>query len=196
MAIAEISKLKELDFNKQLAFAYLACERLYPNYVYFSQNYNFGNPAILREAIDYLYENLFNKKVYKTKIGSLIKKVDKNIPDPANYDTVLASSALDAGTAIIESLNFLVDGSGSRLDDISTMATDTADMYIQEIESLDYNTDSSFQKKIDTHPLMTTEITTQKGIIDFLTHSKDIDIEDIQTLLLLQENNKKGSLNL
>ena len=196
MAIAEINKLKELDFRKQLAFAYLTCERLYPNYVYFSENYNFGNSDVLRTAIDYLYSNLFHHPVDKTITDSFIKKIDKIIPEPANYHTILASSALDACTVAIEALNFLIDKGSSRLDDISTIATDTADMYIQEIENLDYSTDPSFQHKIDLHPLMKKEIATQKGIIDFLSRRKNIDVEDIHTLLSLQENNKKGSLNL
>ena len=38
MAIEEINKLKDFDFTKQAAFAYLTCERLYPNYTYFSDN--------------------------------------------------------------------------------------------------------------------------------------------------------------
>jgi uncharacterized protein YjaG (DUF416 family) len=36
MTIKEIDKLKDLDFEKQVTFTYLTCERLYPNYVYFS----------------------------------------------------------------------------------------------------------------------------------------------------------------
>lgn len=195
MAVAEINKLKELDFTKQLAFAYLTCERLYPNYVYFSKKYEFGNPGILRIAIDFLYSKLFDKMTDKVKINSIIKKVDKNMPEPAHYDTILASSALDASAAIIESLNFLVDKQTSRLDDISTMATDTADMYIQDVENLDYNTDKHFQQKIDTHPLMIKEISMQKGIISYLAKIKNIEPLDISTLLQLEENNR-GSLSL
>lgn len=196
MALIQVNKLKELSFDKQLAFSYLTCERLYPNYVYFSDNYNFGSPDILRTAIDFLYDNLFHHEVDKVETTSFLKKIDKIIPEPADYDTVLASSALDACTVTIETLNFLIDKQNSRLDDISTMATDTADMYIQEIENLDYNNDPFFQKKIDSHPLMKKEIDIQKGIINFLTQRKSIDIDDIQILLTLQENNKKGSLNL
>lgn len=195
MAISEINKLKEVDFTKQLAFAYLTCERLYPNYVYFSKKYEFGNPDILRTSIDFLHSNLFDNKADKTKINSLIKDVDKNIPEPADYDTILASSALDASTVIIESLNFLIDKQTSRLDDISTMAIDTADMYIQDVENLDYNTDKHFQQKIDTHPLMIKEISIQKGIIAYLFKIKNIEPPDISTLLQLQEKNK-GSLSL
>ncbi|WP_199119246.1 DUF416 family protein [Pedobacter sp. ASV28] len=196
MAITEIGKLKELDFNKQLAFAYLTCERLYPNYNYFSKNYDFGDPIVLRTAIDYISGNFFNQKIDKAKNDFLIEKIDTCIPEPADYETILASSALDACTVITETLGFLNDKKKSRLEDISTMATDSVDMYIQEIEDLDFNRDKDFQKKIDSHPLMKKEISIQKGIVDFLIASMSFDLDDIRVLLNLQENNNKGSLNL
>jgi uncharacterized protein YjaG (DUF416 family) len=196
MAISELNKLKQLDFSKQFIFAYLTCERLYPNYLYFSKNYGFGNPDELKEAIDFLFSNIFNSNPDKKKIQLYISMVDRITPLPANYDTILASSALDACGVVYESLNFLLDKNTSRLDSISTMATDTVDMYIQETEKLDYNTDADFQKKIDTHPLMVKEIEVQKGIITFLSNQFSIDSEDIQTLIHLQDSNKKSNLNL
>lgn len=196
MAIEELNKLKDLNFKKQAAFAYLICERLYPNYVYFSDNYNFGNPKVLREAIDYLYLNLFESNLDKNKINSLIKKVNKNTPEPGEFDTGLASSALDACTSIYESLNFLIDKKFSRIKDTSTFATDTVHMYIQDIDKLDFNQDKNFQQKIKNHPLMKKEIAMQSGIISFLNNTKVFDFGDLQTLLRLQENNKKSNLDL
>jgi uncharacterized protein YjaG (DUF416 family) len=195
MAIEEVNKLKDLDFNKQLAFAYLTCERLYPNYVYFSKNYDFGNPEEPRRAIDYLHSNLFANNFDKTKTDSFIAAINSLTPQPAEYDTILASSALDACGVIYEALNFLVDNQTSRLADISTMATDTGDMYIQDKEELDFNSDKNFQKKIDTHPLMIKEIATQKGIISYLSSIDKLLPSDIDTLTQLQENNR-GSLSL
>jgi uncharacterized protein YjaG (DUF416 family) len=196
MAIVEINKLKDLDFNKQLAFAYLTCERLYPNYIYFSANYDFGNPDVLRKAIDYVCLHLFTKKIDATKINLLITNVSKNTPDTEDYATIFVSSALDACTTINESLDFLIDKKFSRIEDISTFGIDTVNMYIREIEAIDFNKEKHFQQKIDSHPLMQKEITIQSGIITFLCNSKTFDFEDLQTLLHLQENNKKGSLNL
>jgi len=194
MSIEEIDKLKEFDFSKQAAFNYLICERLYPNYVYFSDNFIFGNPDALRVAIDYLYFNIFEKSTDKIKI--LTKDVDKNTPDTENFTTTFVSSALDACAAIGDSLDFLIDKSFSRIKKISAYATDTVSMYIQEIENLDFNKDNDFQRKIDKHPLMQKEVAMQSGIISFLTNSKVFYFGDLQILLHLQENNKKSNLNL
>ena len=193
--ILEVEQLNKLDFSKQLVFAYLACERLYPNYCYFSKNYEFGNPKVLRKAIDYISDNIFNYSPDTNTINLFIQQLDANIPEPADYDTILASSALDSCTSIIEALNYLLDKQTSRLNNISTMATDTADMYIQQKEDLDYNNDKDFQKKIDSHPIMQKEVLIQKGIISYLLKINNLQPVDIDTLIQLQENNK-GSLSL
>lgn len=195
MAIEEINQLQKLEFTKQLVFAYLTCERLYPNYVYFFDNFHFGNPGVLREAIDFLYISIFETHPDKSKIDSLIKKIDKITPDTEDFSTIYVSSALDACGAIYESLNFLIDKEFSKIKSISTFAIDTGDMYIRTIENIELS-DKNFRQKVADHPLMRKEIRTQQGIITFLTKSKGIDADDIKTLLHLQENNGKSNIGL
>lgn len=185
-----------MAFKKQLTFAYLTCERLYPNYVYFSANFQFGDSSILPTAIDFVLSCILNERIDTPLAKKLLFIVEKNTPDTEDFDTIFVSSALDACTSIAETLDFLIDKQCSRLKDISTFATDSVDMYIQEIESLDYNTDKYFQTKIDSHPLMQKEMAIQTGIINYLISSKSIDLEDINVLLILQGNNRKSNLNL
>jgi hypothetical protein len=196
MTITELNDLKAMEFIKQAAFAYLTCERLYPDYVYFSENYGFGDPGVLREAIDQLYQSIFAKTIDPIYINSLIKQIDANTPDTEDYGIIFGSLALDTCSAIHESLNFLMDKKASRLESISTSATDGIDMRIQQEENLDYNTNKDFQQRINTHSLMKKEISVQLGIIRYLKNIQSLDSGDLQTLLRLQENNKKGSLGL
>src|SRR6187402_605144 len=100
MAIKGFDILKELNFQKQLVFSYLTSARLYPNYVYFSNNYNFGNPDILYKAINYIYQNIFQYGIDLPTIKSLLEKLDEVTPWPENYDTVLVSAGLDACSVI------------------------------------------------------------------------------------------------
>src|SRR4051812_28887630 len=104
-----IELLKEFDFRKQQVFAYLTCERLYPNYVYFSENYGFGAPEKLRKAIDFLYDSLSTEGVDRELINSLILMLDAITPQPGDHATVLASSAMDACGVVFYALNFLLD---------------------------------------------------------------------------------------
>ena len=195
MITKDLKILEQLDLNKQAAFAYLTCERLYPNYVYFSTNFNFGNPAILRQAIDFLHLNIFKKNPDKNIVNTLIKEVEKNTPNTEDFSTSFVSSALDTCTCILDSLDFLIDKDFSKIISISTYAKDTVDMYIREIENIKA-VDKNFVQKVNNHPLMSREIAIQEGIIAFLGNSKNFDYEDIQTLLHLQQNNKKSNLDL
>ncbi len=196
MDLIQIDALKKLHFKKQIIFVYLTCERLYRNYTYFSEHFGFGNPIRLRQAIDILRENLLSQNFNRKQIESLITSIDEITPLPEDYDTILASSAMDACGVVHESLYFLLDAVPSRLSDISTFATDTVDMFIQEEENLDFNTDKLFFEKIQNHPLMQREVSIQNGIISFLNKSKDIDDEDIETLINLQKNSNRSNLDL
>jgi len=197
MAIESISQLEKLDYRKQLVFAYLTCERLYPNYAYFSNNFHFGDKQILRAAIDFIANAVLTPNFSdEEKIKSFLFEIDINTPFPHNFDTILASSALDACSAILETLNFILDKKASRLNDISSFATDTVDMYVHDRDNLDFNTDPQFEQKILNDPLMQKELNTQKGIIDYLTKINDIGVIDINYLLDLQYNSNEGNIDL
>lgn len=196
MTISLIAQIKNLDFNKQLIVAYLTCERLYPNYVYFSNKFEFGNSSKLRSAIDYIYEHLFVNDFNVVKIKILIASVEKNTPEPGEFETILASSALDAGVSIIETLESMIVKDRDRLSDVSKSAVETVYMYIQEIENLDYQNDEEFDIKMDNHPLMKKEVQIQQGIITYLFNSSKINYDDVNTLLQLQDKIGIGNLEL
>ncbi|MGZ3751542.1 MAG: DUF416 family protein [Bacteroidia bacterium] len=81
------------------------------------------------------------------------------------------------------------------MDSISTFATDSVDMYIQEIQDLDMNLPGS-EEKIAFHPLMIREKKCQKYILDYLNDIKLVHEEDINKLEELQNNNGMGNLDL
>ena len=196
MAIKEIDKLKELDFKRQLVFAFLTSERLYPNYVYFSKKFAFGNPDIFREAIDFVYQSIFQtSNIEKQKVEYLLYNIFNNIPNTNDFTTFYATIAMYSGGIIYESLNLINKTDTDKiLIDISTMATDAVDCFIQVRDNMEYGEDG-FEEKILSDPIMLAEVEIQKGIINFLYQRDKIDQDDILTLLELQNNNKTGSLN-
>jgi len=201
MLIENIALLEKLDYTKQLAFAYLTCERLYPNYIYFSKNFNFGDKATLREAINFIHRALLRSELStdflsEQEISTLLHNVDLNTPFPHNFATITASSALDACAVISETLEFLLDKNESRLNAISTCATDTVDMFVQERDDLDFNTDAGFEKKIFNDELMQREIHIQKGIIEYLSKIGRLELLDVNNLIELQHNNGRSNIDL
>ncbi len=182
----ETSQLKAMDISKQLAFAYLSCERVYPNYVHFSNNYNFGRPGILRTAIDVVYDGVFNK-IETSKIDSLLEEVDADVPFPEHFNTFYATIAMYSGGVIYESVNLLKKTDISCIiDDVSGMCIDAVDLFIQERDDMDY-TDADFEAKILNDAVMQQELSIQKGIIKYLSGIGEVSAADIDTLLKLQK---------
>lgn len=197
MVVEQLQVLREMDYHKQLVFCYLTCERLYPNYAFFFDNFEFGNKTILREAIDFIFNGLLIDNFQKVDgINSYLELIDINTPFPHNFNTILASSALDSCTSILETLNFMLDKKTSRLEDISTFATDTVDMYIHDRDDLDFNTDPLFEIKILNDPLMQRELSIQKGIISYLEKIDNLEMLNINNLLNLQYNYNKSNIDL
>lgn len=101
MDIDNFDILLSLDANKMLVFAYLTCERLYPNYVYFSENYKFGNKRVLRDAIDFIYDHLLSSNFSNSlSIFHHLESVNLNTADTEDFETIFVSPALDACTSI------------------------------------------------------------------------------------------------
>lgn len=194
-----LNDLNQLQFAHQLAFGYLTCERLYPNYLAFSKNYNFGNPLVLQAAISYIKSGIFNGIVDGDIIEDHALLVDAELPYPENFPTILASSALDAGTAIHETLLFMLDRNISHLSSLSIAATDSIDMFVIDRDDLDIN-DNKICQKVLQDPLMKNEIGIQNDIISILISYRELTLPPhlIESLLQtqLKRNNQSGSLNI
>jgi uncharacterized protein YjaG (DUF416 family) len=190
MAIQEIELLSKMSFEKQIAFAYLSCERVFPAYKYFSSEFDFGDPELLRAAIDFIYRSIFNSGyIDKERVSYFLPVIHENVPDTEDFDTVYVTYALDSGAIIYESINLLNNAGNERiLKDISTMSTDSVDCYIQMRDNMDYN-DADFEGKILNDKLMQTELAIQKGIISYLSKIEAVEPSDIDTLVKLQGNN-------
>jgi uncharacterized protein YjaG (DUF416 family) len=187
MAIEEIDQLEKIGLQRQKVFAYLSCERVYPNYVSFSNNFNFGDPAVLRSAIDFVYNSIFNEVFSDKELEALLVEVDNNAPRPDDFAAFYASIAMYSAGVIYESLNLLKQADISRvLSDISSMSIDAVDLFIQERDDMDYNEDD-FEAKILNDPLMQEEMAIQKGTIAYLHSVQALNESDIKNLLHLQE---------
>jgi hypothetical protein len=183
-----------IKHDKNAVFGYLTAKRLLPNYVFFSNQYNFGDASVLESSLQELRAKMHDASL-PVDFNLIKKKLDEVTPAPEKYGTVLVSSALDACGAIHELASYLEDGDVEHIESIATFATDSVDMYIQELLDLDMN-DPTSEEKIARHTLMLRERKVQEDIWNYLNKANSIDEEDIVTLEKLQENNGRGNLDL
>ncbi|MCP2025415.1 uncharacterized protein YjaG (DUF416 family) [Flavobacterium sp. HSC-32F16] len=85
-------KLDSLSEEKRLIFSLLICEILLPNYVYFSNEYSYGDPSELEKIISTLFKDLIEKNKSQN-VDIYINVVENITPDTEDYDTILASFA-------------------------------------------------------------------------------------------------------
>lgn len=161
-------KLKSLSMEQQLLFAALTCERLYPNYLYFHERFGWGNPTVLLDSIDMIYQSVFIKNLYgSSEIQQYIEAVDMVTPNTEDYSTVFASFALDACTSVYSTLNFMLDKSLDHIADVASYARDTIDMFIQVRDDIDTQF-KDLETKIANDSLMIQEKSRQVSIIEKL----------------------------
>ncbi|MBD1366212.1 DUF416 family protein [Mucilaginibacter sp. ZT4R22] len=140
--------MTQKDFNKKLTkqlsslpayrtveFGLYVCRKLYPDYVFFSVRNQWGDANLLQEAIDYCDANKHLKDIKNFNTQRLIGAVDIITPDTEDFGDWDGSYALNACTAVLDLLGYLIDGDVSHAINISSYVTDTIDFQLQEADS-------------------------------------------------------------
>jgi len=174
-------RINELDHRSALAFGLSCAERLYRNYVKFSQDFNWGEPKRLREILDKIW-NYMQTDIIDFSLDDEKEKCEDLMPDTEDFQTILVSSALDASSAVLMLLDYISNHDAQSIGDISSICNDTVDMYVQELLDIKQN-DPYYEAKILDHTLMQTELIRQRENIE---HLKKMPLDN-STYFLYQE---------
>ncbi len=79
------------------------------------------------------------------------------MPDTENFGTIFCSSALDAANSVSLMLEFILKNDVNHCVTVASLSIDTVDMYIQEMDHLEFNGPES-EMKVLAHPLMQREL--------------------------------------
>ena len=159
-------RLEALPPFAVLAFALSCAERLLPNYEAFVRQAGWGDPAVLRAALDAAWEALAGRPA-ADDLRSLARRCEAVTPDSEDFETPLVSAALDAGVAATLVLDLVATANPATAAQVASLAHDSVDMHIQE--SLDLHPDDPRREaKIFAHPLMQRELARQSADLDRL----------------------------
>jgi uncharacterized protein YjaG (DUF416 family) len=145
---------------KRLAFMALVCERMIPNFERFSAETAFGDPRVLRHALDAAWTFIRTATV-ENNLEELKLACEKQAPDTEQFGSVFTSSALDAANAISTLLDAISDDTVELAVDVAELARDTVDMFVQRTEAPD-PASVSLEHAILAHPLMQRELAHQR----------------------------------
>jgi len=182
---SELTKMPELY---QLAFGAACCERAFPNYIAFSNAEHWGDPRILRTALDRVWEIVTGADLVEDEIKGLERQCHAVTPDSDDFGSVLATAGQEASICIQLALRLPLDHNPEHGVEISTFVRDTIDRFVQDQMGLD-PMDPKLDEKIGAHPLMRQEMERQKkdlaylrqaaGLTDFCQQARKIDKSNI-----------------
>lgn len=150
-------QLDILPLTRQIEFAIHICKRLYPEYEYFQEKYQWGNASSLAKGIEYVESHQHINKLDISELKTLIAAINEATPDMDDYGDWCSSYALNAAIVVSEALDFLADHNHNivHLLEISRYMTDTIDFKIYEADE-NKNIQDHWQ-----HPRMQQEINWQ-----------------------------------
>ena len=124
------SHVYRLTYQKQFEIAIAICKKLFSDYKVYSLENNWGEPDILLDAIK-LCQFSYNKKNDNSEpLRAMMNIVNNITPDTEDFEN--ASYALNACTAIHETLEVLIDKDGKHILNVGSYLTDTIYFKIQE----------------------------------------------------------------
>lgn len=154
------NSLSELSGDGRVAFGLLCCERMIPNYVVFSKQNAWGDPAILRKTLDACWEGLIDESA-GIDLTTLKAQCDQSAPDTEQFQTILVSSALDAVAAAATLTDLLTTRDVEHAVTIASLARDTVDLYVQECEDMPPDA-PDLEERIRLHIFMQNELQAQQ----------------------------------
>jgi hypothetical protein len=181
-------RLEKLSFERRIIFALSCCERLFPNYAFFSRLENWGEPQIFRTALDVLWSAWREPPMSQERVKNLLRDCESFVPDTENFSSEWVSPALDASIAVVETLQCILDGLTDHCVTIASLARDTVDMFIQEWDELDYEL-PDFERQIANDPLMIRELTKQQEDLRLLEEIKELDTLTVEAIRTSSQNN-------
>jgi len=173
-------ELRALPPKHRAAFAASCAERLLPNYCAFAVMEQWGNPALLRQALDEAWSFLKGAHLPEETVRSLVQSIEPNIPDSDDFTTIFKDAAIDACAAVIYTLECCIDGDIQRVVWCARSAVDTIYEYLNivgdpEIEP--HGEDPAFDAWVEQAPLLRRELEKQHQ-----------DLEDLKAHPVLDAN--------
>lgn len=146
----------------------------------------------MREAIDTIYQYLIDDELYTSDdIQALINSVDLITPNTEEF-TATSSYALDACTAVLGALRFIIEPNIDFVVEVATFSRDTVDMYVQIRDGFDSN-DPAIEARIANDPLMIREKRRQHQLIKKLV---TIDVDKITDTLIENLRSKEPTIDI
>ena len=197
-------ELEKLSPMHRLAFAAACCERLLPTYNAFSRRENWGNPSLLRKALDEVWEVLQGKSVGAARISELKDDIlhhEELSPDGDSdrwlcFDDI--PEAQDVVDAIFKVLKACLEPSVEQVVDVGDLACSTVEIFITGTDEY-AKVRNNAEKEVNmlaNHPLLVRELAKQSEYLQQLQQTPTLDCEFLEWLRTSFDNDGKSNIDI
>lgn len=197
------AELTELPPVHRLAFAAACCERLLPNFGLVRQEDGWGDPSILRNALNEVWSFIQGKPLSSEQIRQLLKVCNEVVPyaddvSVSQYDV----EAQEAASAICFTLEACLDPTPKNIIKVATSVMNTIDGYlsaVKDIEDPNWDNGKSLKEQKEEfalHPLAVREISKQSEDLQSLKNLEKLVPNFVQWLRTSFDNQGKSLIDL
>ncbi|WP_097459090.1 DUF416 family protein [Mangrovitalea sediminis] len=188
-------QLGVMDNRRKAAFGAACCERLLPNYAAFMEQANWGSLEPIRQGLDLVWLYVDQGLADNNNIMRAVVLCEEMAPHSDDFSFLLVTAAQDACFAVCALLDFLMEFDVEKVVQAAEYATDSIDLYVQEIESMPPNS-PDLEQRILNHVLMQRELSQQQLDIEFIKNASTIGQEFSKRLRQLWPLPGQGNLGL
>jgi hypothetical protein len=172
-------RIRELNYLQKAVLAAAVLERMLPNYELFSEATEFGDPSILRSALNVCWEKILLPKS-KISLEKQIEKIEPNVPELNDYPMFGTYPAIDAATALLGLIHGLMAKDEHEFVSVAKISQATVARYVELlIESEGIEPEN---KLVREHPYMQYEIDVLGKLIEFVENMGRISSENVKAL--------------
>lgn len=155
------ARIRALNARQQIAFNLMLIERMLPNYQLFSELSQQGDPKVLKNITELLWQWLYTPK-FKIDVNLQQQKIEEVIPATQDSDGIGAFAAVDAAMALVSNLALLEESEFKHKEAvyISIMSQGTIE------RMLIMSGEAEHSKEALENPHMIWEIDTQNEFLD------------------------------
>lgn len=173
--------LAKLPIKQQAAFAAYLCERMLPNYQLFSQQSQWGDPSILRGALDVCWEKITHNK--NSQWARWAEKLSEVNPTPEQFDQLGVYPANAACTALQCLLQAFSEKDEQAFFDVAQLSKSSLAHYLELGVYADLPSLAAREAAIQTHALWEYEQAIQASMLDYLTQSQSTPLPELAKTL-------------
>jgi uncharacterized protein YjaG (DUF416 family) len=157
-----VTRLARLPSKLRVAFAALCAERQLPNYVRFSERSGWGNPGVLKEALESIWQDIQGRPLSKAQLETILERCEPLIPTGEEDTKEETAYAEDAATSVAYAIEARLTDDPQKAAWAARRAYTAVDHFIMsQIASMIVTREH--QRFILSHPLVQVELRRQQA---------------------------------